>query len=495
MKYEKKRAENIVLFLSKYVNSDERKKVLRKMKASFYFYSVYLLKGDEFVGPYDYYVKNNFKKIVRKKVLKYGDYVYYYFKLDDDDEMIFIFFVSDDIKYGYIRNILPFLLSIFVALLFFGYLVYILLIRPIETIVKKTEKIIDGDYSVRIEVEGSSEIKHMAKTVNMLTEKVESEISLLNFVINNMNLGFFIFDENGEILVSNKKIELFFGDDLRGKKIMDFLPFIEYETDKNSFISRKIYKKDGTPFFADIVISRPDDKFGENVLIMKYIDSIKENDSNHISIFMKEIASVLSHEIKNPLNVISMIIQILRKKYDDNEMFDDIEKEVDTISYILSDFSSFFNIKNEKIVLPDDIFKCVQKWALLFEEKGIKFSINYDKKSVIVFDRYLLEIMLTNIFKNSYEVLEKGNVVLLEIKEDRGKINLKIRDSGKGIDSETIAKLLNSGYTTKRDGSGFGMFIVRLLMKVTGGVVEIESKPFEYTEVRLIFETYENSNY
>jgi signal transduction histidine kinase len=123
----------------------------------------------------------------------------------------------------------------------------------------------------------------------------------------------------------------------------------------------------------------------------------------------------------------------------------------------------------------------------LFREKGLDLSLLKEHEIVVVTDEEKIEKIVLNILSNALKYTEKGGARIdYGIREDS--FYIEIKDSGKGIPEQELPHIFNRFHRvagTEHDGLGLGLAIVRELVTVMGGTVEVESALNEGTMFRI----------
>lgn len=198
----------------------------------------------------------------------------------------------------------------------------------------------------------------------------------------------------------------------------------------------------------------------------------------------KEISAFTSgvaHEIKNPLNSLSLLFELLRKKMP-GEFEQDISLgsgEVQKISRVIDHFSASLK--------PLDLNK--QKLSLKGLMIDIQGSIDnkdvdilYEEKEEIVLnaDKGLLSQALLNLLRNSLEAMEKGVIQVLA-KKQKKKILIQVKDNGRGMSGEEIRHIFEPFYSRKKDGMGIGLYLTKKIIEAHEGKIQCESRMGEGT--------------
>ncbi|MCH3924729.1 MAG: ATP-binding protein [Bacteroidales bacterium] len=242
------------------------------------------------------------------------------------------------------------------------------------------------------------------------------------------------------------------------------------------------------------------DEIGE--LIIAYnlmVDKIEESSyllkQNERESSWRELAKQVAHDIKNPLTPMKLSIQYLQKLYDEDktlfsEKFKEISpsliNQIDTISNIaseLSDYSKNKNITNEKV----DIDACIKDAINLFnnqENITIEYTTPIFAPIYVNGDKQLFIRLMNNLIKNSSQALYKNKddgKIVISIDKNEDKYTINIKDNGCGIKQEDRDKIFNTHFSTKSEGNGIGLSIVKSILDNYNGQISFSSKENEGT--------------
>jgi len=213
--------------------------------------------------------------------------------------------------------------------------------------------------------------------------------------------------------------------------------------------------------------------------------------------YFRELAgfsSQVAHEIKNPLNSISMAIQLAKQKGLTGDLLKIIEDEANRLNSIVQRFSSVskgIEVHLEEVDLTkveSDVIADAKGFATAYKVK-IEFNANGFSERVKT-DPLLLKQALFNIIKNAIEAFEgvfrEEKVVKVNLKKGKRKVIISIEDNGSGMTDEEVKRAFDLFYSTKSQGMGLGLSVVRRIMDALGGEVRLVSKKGEGTKVELI---------
>ena len=162
----------------------------------------------------------------------------------------------------------------------------------------------------------------------------------------------------------------------------------------------------------------------------------------------------------------------------------------------LADLSKKSKEENFIILDPDEIIRNSLKVTLPAKPKGVevkgRFRANGRK---IRGDTTQVSQMIINIVLNAYdEMSETGGSLFVSTSIEDDRVAMKFRDTGRGMDAETVARIFDPFYTTKESGkgTGLGLAIVAQIVETHGGKMYVDSTPGEGTEFKITFPIAEN---
>ena len=331
-------------------------------------------------------------------------------------------------------------------------------------------------------------------------------------------------DENNTILYANFASEGFFHSSvafMRGRDVGQLLPFGSPAIDMLERVRLRMaaireYKIDlSSPrtrqgAVVDIFATPLPETKGHVVMILQkraIADKIdRQLTHRNAARTVTGLASMLAHEIKNPLSGISGAAQLLEQSVssDDRTLTKLIREETDRIVKLVDRMEVF---SDERPPARDPInihsvLEHVKTLALSGFGRGVKFVENYDPSLPAVYANrdQLIQVMI-NIIKNACEALlhvenpcitistafRSGIKITRPGSEERVSLPLEfcISDNGSGIPDSIAGYVFAPFITTKSNGTGLGLALVSKIVRDHGGVIEISSQTTG-TNVRIL---------
>ena len=210
------------------------------------------------------------------------------------------------------------------------------------------------------------------------------------------------------------------------------------------------------------------------------------------------LAAGVAHEIRNPLNAISMASQRLQR---DNlhQLTGVIRDEIRRLNKIIEEFLSLSRSRELKFK-RQNVMDLLHQIVLLMREeaesKGITIHMN---KSVPPFyvsmDSDKLKQALINIIKNGLESISGDGTIHISLSQ-LGKewLSLGISDTGTGLTRNEIKHIFDPDYTTKEKGLGLGLPLAHEIIRGHGGVIKVQSHPGEGTTFQITLPLHSSKN-
>ena len=195
----------------------------------------------------------------------------------------------------------------------------------------------------------------------------------------------------------------------------------------------------------------------------------------------------IAHEIRNPLNFISLSIDHIQKKYEPREeggkeQFDslirNIKNEILRVSRFAESFLEFsrplkLNLQKADIVkLIEEVLELVKAKA---EKDKIAIITELSALPVIDLDTGFIKTCLYNVILNAFHAMPDGGKVTIRTARTADKLSIAVEDNGGGISAEKISKIFDPFFTTKQDGIGIGLALTKRVVEEHRGRIEFKS--------------------
>ena len=207
---------------------------------------------------------------------------------------------------------------------------------------------------------------------------------------------------------------------------------------------------------------------------MNYFKSTVESVNNKIwASFAKETA----HQIATPLSSLLGWLTILKDNKVENNITLEIEKDLEKLKKITKRFSEIGNkviLKKENI---NEVLELIINYLKKRNSSLIKFEfypINFNVNCLI--NKTLFDWVIENLVKNSIDSMKGKGIIKITVSKSKEKVNICIKDNGKGINDVLKKKIFNSGFSTKDKGWGLGLSLSkRIITEHHNGKIYLKS--------------------
>ncbi|HPZ09445.1 MAG TPA: heavy metal sensor histidine kinase [Candidatus Eremiobacteraeota bacterium] len=246
-------------------------------------------------------------------------------------------------------------------------------------------------------------------------------------------------------------------------------------------------------------VKNPHDEIGS---LQKTLNQMFDRLENAFSM-QKRFTADASHELRTPLTVLKGEIEVALKKTRRPEEYRDILEsnleEVDRLTKIIKDLlflartdngKDFLSIQN--INLSHLCKETIKYMELLASEKKIHISTRIDEELIIQGDPDKIKQLLLNLLENGIKYNKENGKITLSLHKNERYAELKISDTGIGISSEDIPYIFERFYRVDKarsremGGSGLGLSIVKWIVEVHQGEIEVESRPGEGSTFKVL---------
>ncbi|MBP1743023.1 MAG: putative sensor histidine kinase, partial [Firmicutes bacterium] len=183
-----------------------------------------------------------------------------------------------------------------------------------------------------------------------------------------------------------------------------------------------------------------------------------------------------THEFMNKLHVILGMVQM--------GSFDELSSYISRITSSYQEEVGFVLRRIKDPVVAGFIIGKISN----AREENIEISLDaeaYLPESGYAETSHKVVTIVGNLIDNAMDAVEASDskVVDVDFQHEAGWLNMEVSDSGKGIPDEVRSHIFEKGYSTKGDGRGIGLYLVKQSVESLGGEIELFSKPGEGTQV------------
>jgi nitrogen fixation/metabolism regulation signal transduction histidine kinase len=247
------------------------------------------------------------------------------------------------------------------------------------------------------------------------------------------------------------------------------------------------------------------ESFNEMVVQLRERESLEKrlNEAEHLS-KVGQLASGIAHEIRNPLNYISLAIDHIKSEFltapverrqELETLTDKIKEEVRRANYMVLNFMNYgrpLKLRLSKFSYEELISRALPLLQGKLAEQSIEVVTDLAPGLPLMeADQELMRNCLVNFITNGAQAMPDGGKITLGASFDpeTDSFRLTFSDKGTGILPEEMGKIFQPYFTTKEAGIGLGLAITERIIKEHGGEISVESRKGEGTSFIVVLPT------
>ncbi|MDO9391060.1 MAG: ATP-binding protein [bacterium] len=211
-----------------------------------------------------------------------------------------------------------------------------------------------------------------------------------------------------------------------------------------------------------------------------------------------EMAAVMAHEIRNPLNAIAGFAQLLQTKVEESDprrkYVDIVTQEAFRIDTLISDILDFAHQK-KTANLAVNVESLVDRVIAAKSDQARRKEVSLIKQAaantpVVIGDAVRLERILLNLVNNAIDAMDQPGAITIKterLESDRGPVaSIMVQDEGCGIPLENLEAIFKPFFTTKSAGTGLGLAIIQKIVEEHRGQITVKSQIDKGTTFSLV---------
>ena len=218
---------------------------------------------------------------------------------------------------------------------------------------------------------------------------------------------------------------------------------------------------------------------------------------------LSTMASGIAHDFNNALTSIMGFVEVMLDKSKQEKYTDDEREYLQLIKTSANDAAEsvrrmrkFYRPRGDEEYEPVDLNKVVEegtsltrpRWKQQAEAAGEHIRVDKDLDSIplVLANEYELHELVTNLIFNAVDAIDESGEIMFSTYAEDDMVFLEVRDTGCGMDSETLDHCLEPFYSTKgASGSGLGLSTAEGVVRRHNGTIDIESEPGEGTRIAI----------
>lgn len=214
---------------------------------------------------------------------------------------------------------------------------------------------------------------------------------------------------------------------------------------------------------------------------------------------IETLAAGVAHEVRNPLNSLQINLTILEQELaallPDRQahvfaVLGKIAREIKQLDDFVSEFLRFARVPRlnlERLAVRPLLTDLVAFMTPEFSKKGVALSLDLAGPEAAWVDGFQLKQAVLNLVLNALEATATGGHVVVRASGEKRRFVVEVTDDGEGMTAEVRDKALTPFFTTREEGTGLGLPLVRRIVEQHGGSLVLSSRPGVGTTVTLVF--------
>lgn len=248
------------------------------------------------------------------------------------------------------------------------------------------------------------------------------------------------------------------------------------DLDQNLPVDRKDEIGELTQSFNDMVHRLKEDRQLEERL----------REAEHLSA-VGQLSRSIAHEIRNPLNFISLSIDHIRDRYrpEKNEQspgFDSLissmKQEIHRLDRLVNDFLDYgrpLKLNLQKVNIHSILMDIVELIRAKASSDSIEIAEQFDFLPDLMIDPELMKTCVFNVVINAFHAMPEGGSLRLKTERSNGNFVLSVTDTGIGIPKDNLAKVFDPLFSTKVSGLGIGLATTKRVVEEHNGRINMFS--------------------
>jgi two-component system sensor histidine kinase VicK len=380
--------------------------------------------------------------------------------------------------------------------------------NPIKGLTRQVSAVAEGSFDQQVPVYGDDEIGQLSQAFNDMTGRLREALSVneeekekLGSILANMSDGVVAADENGIVIVTNRRAREMLGvKEGAGLSLTELLNVGEdkirgllHGVDHAALIHKEMLDGEDDVMLrvSFSPIHRRDKTTAGTIAVLQDVTEQEKLDQSR-----RDFVANVSHELRTPLTTIKSYVEAL----DDGALEERelakrfvgvLRGESERMIRLVTDLlhlsrldSNQSPMRRKPTSIPDMLEEVTDRFSFQLRQKAISASIRIeDGITTVWLDRDQIDQVLDNLMSNAIKyTIDGGKIELAARKPDAASIAISVTDTGIGIPQKDLNRIFERFYRVDKarsrnmGGTGLGLSIAREIIKAHGGTISLESE-------------------
>lgn len=270
---------------------------------------------------------------------------------------------------------------------------------------------------------------------------------------------------------------------------------------------KRYLHKNGSVIWADVIISLLRNVQGKPLYFITQVQDISQRieAENQLKKYTDELKasneakdkffSIISHDLRSPFHTLLGVSEYLSEYAQDltneeiKEASGGLNKSAHNVYDLLMNLLEWSRVQTGNlkvnpmlIDITDLINEAVEVYREVARRKNVELVKNLTPELFVKVDRYMIDSVLRNLISNAVKFTESGGKIILSCEEKDGYVTIDVADTGIGIDKLKlndlfdIDKQFSTKGTSREQGTGLGLILVKEFVEKNNGFIKVESK-------------------